>query len=97
MRELGQSASNLRSGAEDVNRMAQKQMTERDKQELKRKLEELKELLRQGGAGREEHQRRLRQFAERARGKPGDGSGKDPQDGNGARRRQRSKGARAGP
>ena len=83
MREMGQSASSLRSGAEDVNRMAQKQMTERDKQELKRKLEELKELLRQGGAGREEHQRRLRQFAERARGKPGDGPGNDPQSGNG--------------
>ncbi|MEY2933817.1 MAG: hypothetical protein RL033_4566, partial [Pseudomonadota bacterium] len=73
MREMGQSADNLRSGAEDVNRMAQKQMSDRDKQELKQKLEELKELLRQGGAGREEHQRRLRQFAERARGKQGPG------------------------
>jgi hypothetical protein len=82
MRELGQSANSLRSGAEDVNRMAQKQMTERDKQELKQKLEELKELLRQGGAGREEHLRRLRQFAARARGKPGE-AGTDPQGGNG--------------
>jgi hypothetical protein len=84
MKELGQSANNLRSGAEDVNRMAQKQMTERDKQELKQKLEELKELLRQGGAGREEHLRQLRQFAERARGKPGDGAENDPQAGNGS-------------
>ena len=83
MRELGQSADSLRSGAEDVNRMAQKQMTERDKQELKQKLEELKQLLRQGGAGREEHLRQLRQFSERARGKPGGGSGNDPQAGNG--------------
>ena len=83
MRELGQSADSLRSGAEDVNRMTQKQMTERDKQGLKEKLEELKQLLRQGGAGREEHLRQLRQFAERARGKPGDGSGNDPHGGNG--------------
>jgi hypothetical protein len=84
MREMGKSAENLRSGAEDVNRMAQKQMTERDKQELKQKLEELKELLRQGGPGREEHQRRLRQFAERARGKQGKGEqGNDPQNGQG--------------
>jgi len=83
MREMGKSADSLRSGAEDMNRMARKQMSERDKQQLKQKLEELKELLRQGGPGREEHLRRLRQFAERARGKQGDGSGNDPQGGNG--------------
>jgi hypothetical protein len=83
MRELGKSADSLRSGAEDVNRMAQKQMSDRDKQELQHKLEELKQLLRQGGAGREEHLRQLRQFAERARGKPGDGPGNDPQSGDG--------------
>jgi len=85
MRELGQSAESLRSGAEDVNRMAQKQMSDRDKQELKQRLEELKELLRQGGPGREQHLRRLRQFAERARGKPGQGGdGKDQQPGQGS-------------
>lgn len=83
MREMGKSADSLRSGAEDMNRMARKQMSERDKQELKQKLEELKELLRQGGPGREEHLRRLRQFAQRARGKPSDGSGNDPQGGDG--------------
>jgi hypothetical protein len=81
MREMGKSADSLRSGAEDMNRMARKQMSERDKQALKQKLEELKELLRQGGPGREEHLRRLRQFAERARGKAGDGSGNEPQGG----------------
>jgi hypothetical protein len=81
MREMGKSADSLRSGAEDMNRMARKQLSERDKQELKRKLEELKELLRQGGPGREEHLRRLRQFAERARGKAGGGAGNEPQGG----------------
>lgn len=84
MKEMGQSAESLRSGAEDVNRMARKQMSDQEKQQLKQKLEELKELLRQGGAGREEHRRRLRQFAERARGKQGSGQGGgDPQSGNG--------------
>jgi hypothetical protein len=83
MREMGKSADSLRSGAEDMNRMARKQMSEREKRELKQKLEELKELLRQGGPGREEHLRRLRQFAERARGKAGEGAGNEPQGGNG--------------
>jgi hypothetical protein len=74
MKELGKSAEHLKSGAEDMNRMARQQMSEKDKQELKRQLEELREMLRQGGAGREQHQRRLQQFAERARGKRGEGS-----------------------
>jgi hypothetical protein len=74
MKELGKSAEHLKAGAEDMNRMARQQLSEKEKQELKRQLEELRELLRQGGAGREQHQRRLQQFAERARGKQGEGS-----------------------
>lgn len=83
MRELGKSAEHLQAGAEDINRMARKKMSQKEKQELKRQLEELKELLRQGGPGKEQHQRRLQQFAERARGKkgkPGEG-GKQGQPG----------------
>lgn len=74
MKELGKSAEHLKSGAEDMNRMARQKLSEKEKQELKRQLEELKELLRQGGAGREQHLRRLQQFAERARGKRGEGA-----------------------
>jgi hypothetical protein len=74
MKEMGKSAEHLSSGAEDMNRMARQKMSDRDKQELKQKLEELRELLRQGGAGREEHLKRLQQFAERARGTKGEGS-----------------------
>lgn len=74
MRELGKSAEHLESGARDLNRMARQKMSDQQKRELKKKLEELRELLRQGGAGREQHLRRLQQFAERARGEKGGGS-----------------------
>ena len=75
MKELGKSAEHMKSGAQDMNRMARQQMSEQQKQELKRQLEELRDLLRQGGAGKEQHLRRLQQFAERARGSKGEGSG----------------------
>jgi hypothetical protein len=74
MKEMGKSAEHLKSGAEDMNRMARQKLSQQEKQELKRQLEELRELLRQGGAGREQHLKRLQQFAEKARGKPGEGS-----------------------
>jgi hypothetical protein len=73
MKEMGKSAEHLNSGAEDINRMARQKMSDQEKQELKKKLEELRELLRQGGAGKEEHLRRLQQFAKRARGNRGEG------------------------
>lgn len=88
MRELGKSAEHLKSGAEDMNRMARQQLSEKEKQELKRQLEELRELLRQGGAGREQHQKRLQQFAQRARGNKGEGS----PEGQGKQGRQGQKG-----
>jgi hypothetical protein len=81
MKELGKSAEHLKSGAEDMNRMARQQLSEKEKQELKQQLEELRELLRQGGAGREQHLRRLQQFAERARGKQGEGPPPEGQSG----------------
>jgi chemotaxis protein histidine kinase CheA len=74
-RELGKSAQSLEAGAEDMNRMARQKMTDQEKQELKQKLEELRELLRQGGPGREQHLKRLQQFAERARGNKGSSPG----------------------
>lgn len=73
MRELGKSAEHMESGAEDMNRMARQKMSEEEKRQLKQKLEELRELLRQGGANREQHLKRLQQFAGRARGEKGDG------------------------
>ena len=73
MREMGESAKHMKAGAEDVNRMARQKMSEREKRELKRQLEELRELLRQSGPGKEEHLKRLQKFAERARGQKGSG------------------------
>jgi hypothetical protein len=72
MKELGKSADHMKSGAEDMNRMARQQLSDKEKQELEQKLEELRELLRQGGPGKEEQMRRLQQFAQRARGQKGD-------------------------
>ena len=83
MRELGKSAQSLQAGAEDMNRMARQQMTDEEKQELKQKLEELRELLRQGGPGKEQHLKRLQQFAERARGNKGSSPGEGEQPGPG--------------
>jgi hypothetical protein len=77
MRELGKSAEHLKSGAEDMNRMARQKMSEEDKRQLKQKLEELRDMLRQGGANKEQHLKRLQQFAQRARGEKG--GGKDGQ------------------
>jgi hypothetical protein len=77
MRELGKSAEHLKSGAEDMNRMARQKMSDDEKRQMKQKLEELRELLRQGGANKEQHLKRLQQFAQRARGEKG--GGKDGQ------------------
>ncbi|HTV17176.1 MAG TPA: hypothetical protein VMG12_00855 [Polyangiaceae bacterium] len=73
MKELGKSAEHLKSGAEDMNRMARQKMSDEEKQQLKQKLEELREMLRQGGGNKEQRMKRLQQFAERARGQKGDG------------------------
>jgi hypothetical protein len=81
MRELGKSAEHLKSAAEDMNRMARQKLSDDEKRQLKQKLEELRELLRQGGANREQHLRRLQQFAERARGQKGEGDGGQGQQG----------------
>lgn len=83
MKELGESAKHMKAGAEDINRMAREKMSEQEKRELKRQLEELREMLRQGGPGKEEHQKRLQRFAERARGQKGgkQGSGDKPGEG----------------
>jgi hypothetical protein len=77
MRELGKSAEHLKSGAEDMNRMAREKMSDDEKRQMKQKLEELRELLRQGGANKEQHLKRLQQFAQKARGEKG--GGKDGQ------------------
>jgi hypothetical protein len=77
MQEMGESAKDLEKGAESLNRMAQKDLTTEQKKELLRRLEELREVLRQQGKGGKDQLERLRQFSQRARGqsRPGQGQG----------------------
>lgn len=91
MKELGESAKHMKAGAEDINRMARQKMSDEEKRDLKRQLEELREMLRQAGPGKEEHLKRLQQFAERARGQKGGkpGSGDKPGEGQSGKGGQR--------
>lgn len=81
-RDLGLSAEDLEASAEDLNRMAQEQMTDQDKEELRRRIQQLRELLRQQGQGGQPRMVRLKRFSERARGgggRPGQrGQGQQP-------------------
>jgi len=82
MRDAGQSARDLEQGAQDINRMAKQETSEEQKKELLRKLQEMRELMRQQGKGGKDQLQRLQKFAERARGQSGAGQGK-PSDGQG--------------
>ncbi|HVJ21668.1 MAG TPA: hypothetical protein VM686_39960 [Polyangiaceae bacterium] len=77
MQEMGESAKHLEQSGESLNRMAQKDMTTEQKKELLRRLEELRDVMRQQGKGGKEQLERLRQFSQRARGqqRPGQGQG----------------------
>jgi len=71
MRDLGLSAEDLESSAEDLNRMAREQMTDQEKEELRRRIQQLRELLRQQGQGGKPRLVRLERFSKRARGGSG--------------------------
>jgi ABC-type transporter Mla subunit MlaD len=78
MEEMGKSAKNLESAAEDVNRMARQEMSRKEKEELLRRLREMRELMRQQGKGGQEQMERLMKFSRKARGQQegrGDGQG----------------------
>ncbi len=73
MREMGMSGKDLEQGAQDINRMAKQQMSDKEKEELRRRLQELRELMRQQGKGGKQRLQRLLRFAQRARGQQGQG------------------------
>lgn len=75
MKESGQSAQDLEQGAQDINRMARQQASEEQKKELLRKLQEMRELMRQQGKGGKDQMQRLQRFGQRARGQSGSGEG----------------------
>ncbi|HMJ56666.1 MAG TPA: hypothetical protein VK540_31575 [Polyangiaceae bacterium] len=76
MRELGLSADDLDQGAEDINRIAQEKMSDEEREELRQRLEDLREQLRQEGQGGAQRMARLRRFIRQARG---EGQGKRQQ------------------
>jgi len=71
MKDLGVSAADLDRGAEDLNRMDQGQMTDQQKEELRQKLQELRELVRQQGQEGKGQVVRLKRFGRMARGQGG--------------------------
>jgi len=82
LRDAGQSAQDLEQGAQDINRMAKQETSDAQKQELLKKLQEMRELMRQQGKGGKDQMQRLQKFGQRARGQSGAGQGK-PGDGQG--------------
>jgi hypothetical protein len=77
-KELGEAAKDLEQGAENVNRMAQRELDDEQKREMIRRLRELREVMRQDSQGGESRKERQQRFSERARGgqRPGQ-QGKD--------------------
>ncbi len=76
--DLQKAAENMEQGAEELNRMEREGTSQRDKEELKKKLEELREILRQQQQGGKKRQARLDQFGKRARGKGSKGKQGQP-------------------
>ncbi|MCL2779610.1 MAG: hypothetical protein FWD73_16590 [Polyangiaceae bacterium] len=90
MKDMGLSAQDLENAAEDINRMGRNEMTQQEKEQLRQKLQDLREMLRQQAQGGQGQMARLRMFQLRARGQsgqPGSSQGQgqqnDKQAGNG--------------
>lgn len=77
MKDLGQSSEDIKRGAEDINRTAQKQMSEEQKRELLKKIEEMRQILRQEGQAGRDRLKRMMSFGQRAHG----GQGQDGREG----------------
>jgi hypothetical protein len=75
MKDSQQSAQDLQQGAQDINRMAKQEASEEQKKELLKKLQEMRELMRQQGKGGKDQMQRLAKFGQRARGQSGPGQG----------------------
>jgi len=74
LRDLGLSAEDLEQAAEDLNRLERERMSDKEKEELRRRLQELRELIRQQGQGGKKRLKLMKRFGQKARGrKPGQG------------------------
>lgn len=86
LRELDVAAEDLERGAEDINRLAREEASQADREELLRRLEELREQLRQEGQGGKKRRVQMRRFVRMARG-GGEGGGGREGEGEGERGR----------
>ena len=84
MQDQQAAGQSLESAAEDVNRMGKQQMSDEQKKEMLKRLQELREVLRQQGKGGKEQMDRMQRFGEKARG-GGKQPGQNGQPGNGSR------------
>jgi hypothetical protein len=84
-KEMGEGAKGIERSAEQMNRMAQKQLSDQEKRELIRRMEELRQVLRQQNQGGENRKKQLERFSQRARGgKQGKGGEGEGQQGKGS-------------
>jgi hypothetical protein len=74
-KELGDAAKNLESSGERLGQIAKQQLSNQDKEALKKQIEEMREMLRQSKQGGKQRQQMLEQFRRRAGGKQGQDSG----------------------
>jgi hypothetical protein len=79
MKDLGMGSQDLKKGAEDINRASQQRMSEQQKEELKRRIEEMRQLLRQEGQAGRDRLKRMMAFGNQARGQQGQGRGQQGQ------------------
>jgi hypothetical protein len=67
-KELGGDDHALRRAAEEMDQVQKERLTQQQKRELLRRVNEIRARLREGGAKARQHQRRLLRFGEQARG-----------------------------
>ncbi|HVU04458.1 MAG TPA: hypothetical protein VHE30_22025 [Polyangiaceae bacterium] len=83
MKELGDSAQDLRQSAEDIHRTADRKLSDEQKKEMLRRVEELRQMLRQEGQAGRDRLKRMMAFGQRARGQSGQSSGQGRGQGHG--------------
>jgi hypothetical protein len=72
--EMQQAGQSLQAGADDLARMGRQQLSEQEKQALRKQIEALREMLRQQGKAPPSQRDRYREFSQRARGQAGGGA-----------------------
>lgn len=73
--DMEQAGQSLQAGADDLARMGRQQLSEQEKEALKKQIEALRQLVRQQGKGGQSQQARRQAFSQRARGQEANGSG----------------------